>query len=138
LKSRPEIDLGRYRFEKASNNLLIARDAFSLGHYDEAVGRSYYCIFTAMRSLLALKGVDSKSHKGVIILFGKHFIKEKLFPRDLHKMISEAKDIREKADYGDFFKVSKEVATAHIANAEVFLKRVEDVLNKMIVELENQ
>lgn len=138
MKSRPEIELGRYRFEKASNNLLVARDAFRLGHYDDAVARSYYCIFTAMRSLLALKGVDSKSHKGVIALFGKHFIKEKLFPRDLHKIISEAKDIREKADYGDFFKVSKEVATRHIANAEVFLKRVEEVLKKMVVELQNQ
>lgn len=138
MKSRPEIELGRYRFEKASNNLLVARDAFSLEHYDDAIARSYYCIFTAMRSLLALKGVDSKSHKSVIALFGKHFIKEKLFPRDLHKIITEAKDIREKADYGDFFKVSKEVATRHIANAEVFLKRVEEVLKKMVVELQNQ
>ena len=91
-----------------------------------------------MRSLLALKGVDSKTHKGVISLFGIHFIKEKLLPRDFHRIISEAKDIREKADYGDFFKVSKEVATTHITNAEVFLKKVEEVLNKLVVELEKK
>lgn len=138
MSSPPEVTLARYRFEKASDNLSTARDAFSQGHYANAVGQSYYCIFTAMRSLLALKKLDSKSHKGIISLFGKHFIKENIFPRDFHKLISEAKLVREKADYGDFFKVSKEVAARHIANAEVFLRRAEEVLNKMVLELQKQ
>lgn len=135
MKSPTEIDLAKYRFEKASSNLRAARDAFSLGYYDVAVGRAYYAIFSAMRSLLALKRLDSKSHKGVIMLFGQHFIKEKMFPKDFHRIITEAKDIREKAEYGDFVKVPKEVALRHITNAEQFVTKIEEVLNRMLVEM---
>lgn len=138
MKSLPEVALARYRFEKASENLAAARDALSVERYANAVGQSYYCIFTAMRSLLALRKVDSKTHKGVIVLFGKHFIKEQLFPKGFHKLISEAKVTREKADYGDYFTVSKEVADRHIRNAEAILERVEEVLKKMVAELEGQ
>ena len=135
MKTVSEIDLARHRFEKATRNLTMARDALALGHLEEAVGRSYYCIFTAMRSLLALKKLDSKSHKGVIALFGRHFIKENLFPRDFHNMISEAKDIREKAEYGDFVKVPKETAARHVSNAELFLNKVGDVLRTLLVQM---
>lgn len=138
MKSSKGIDLARYRFEKATDDLKVARDAFSLGHYNVVIGRCYYCIYSAMRSLLALKRLDSKTHKGVIVLFGKHFIKENLIPRDFHKIITEAKDIREKAEYGDFVKVPKVVAERHIANAEIFLNKVGEVLRKMLSELEEK
>lgn len=138
MKSSTEIDLARYRFENATNDLKAARDSFSFGHYHLVVGRCYYCIFSAMRSLLAQKKLDSKTHKGVITLFGKYFIKENLIPRDFHKIITEAKDIREKAEYGDFVKVPKVVAERHIGNAEIFLNKVGEVLQKMLSELGGQ
>ena len=138
MKSANAAVLARYRLEKATRNLEVAREAFSKGYYEEAVGRSYYCIFSAMRSLLALKKLDSNSHQGAISLFGEHFIREKLFPRGFHKIISEAKDIREKAEYGDFVKVPKETAARHLSNAELFLNKVTEVLEKMLSEPEER
>ena len=136
MRQRTEADLARYRLEKAANELKVARANFSLGHYDVAVGRCYYSIFSAMRALLAMKKLDSKSHKGVISLFGQHFIRENLFPRGFHRIITEAKDIREKADYGDFMKVPSSIASKHIANAELFLQKVGEVLERSLAEQE--
>jgi len=105
-----------------------------MGRYENSVGRAYYSIFSAMRALLALKEVDSKSHAGVFALFNQHFVKHKLFPRGFSKMIREAKQVREKADYGDFEHVSKDIAARHIENAEIFLQRVDTVMRQMIVK----
>lgn len=125
-------ELALYRLEKAKNELTVARVAVKLSNYENSVGRSYYAIFTAMRALLATKNLDSKSHKGVITLFSLHFIKEKIFPKGFHKIITEAKLIREKADYGDFVNVTREIAESHLSNAEVFVSRIEEVLKKRL------
>ncbi|MBI3195152.1 MAG: HEPN domain-containing protein [Ignavibacteriae bacterium] len=132
------IDLAKYRFGKATNMLHSARLAMQMGEYDVVVGRCYYAIFSAIRSLLALKGVDSQTHKGVINLFSRYFIKEKYFPLDFHKLIYEAKTIREKSDYGDFFFVSKEIAVERLEEASLFIKKVEETFTKMILELNRQ
>ncbi len=126
--------LAHYRLEKALHNLIAARDAFFVGNYDIAVGRSYYAIFNAMRSLLATKRIDSKKHSGVIALFNQNFIKENLLPKGFYKVISEAKKLRELAEYGDFVNVSKTTAKTHIDNAENFLREVDKVLRKVLFE----
>lgn len=137
MKNGPNTALARYRYEKALQILGSARDTFVLGHYDTTVGRSYYAIFTAMRALLATKRIDSKKHSVVIALFNQHFIKEKLLPAGFYKIINEAKNIREQADYGDFVNVSRQTAKTHLDNAENFLKEVEKVLRKILFESTN-
>ena len=105
-----QIDLAVYRMEKAKERLHSAETLLKAGNFADSIGRSYYAIFTAARTLLALKGLDSKRHSGVIALFNEHFIKSGLLAREIYRIITSAKDKRERADYEDYVEFSREEA----------------------------
>ena len=69
LDEQGQIDLCRYRLEKAESYLNDANVTLSLGMYDTAANRSYYSIFHTVRALLALDGKDFRKHSGVISCF---------------------------------------------------------------------
>lgn len=48
------VDLSRYRFEKAKEMLSTAKRDYNAEDYSSANNRAYYCIFHAMRAVLAL------------------------------------------------------------------------------------
>ena len=68
----------------------------------------------------------------MIALFNQHIIKMGLFPKDLSKFLSKAKDIREKADYGDFVEITEEDAQIQLKNAKRFIEEAEKTLQRMI------
>lgn len=103
-------DLARYRIEKAKTILSEAKIMLEQEHLDASIGRSYYAIFTAARAALALKGLDSKKHSGVIHLFNLHYIKDGILPAEMYTVISGAKALRESADYADYVTFSRDEA----------------------------
>ncbi len=46
-------------------------------------------------------------------------------------MLSEAKRIRERSNYGDFTVITKEQAEEQVSQAEEFLTEIEKTLNKL-------
>jgi uncharacterized protein (UPF0332 family) len=90
-----------------------------------AANRSYYCIFNAMRAVLALERFDSKKHSGIISAFRKNYIKTGVFPADFSDIIEEAFVVRNESDYEAFYIVSKESVATQVKNAETFLRAVE-------------
>ena len=57
-----QVDLSRYRLDKASEMLATARRDMNAEDYASANNRAYYCIFHAMRAVLALDGEDYQKH----------------------------------------------------------------------------
>ena len=57
-----QVDLSRYRLNKASEMLATARRDMNAEDYASANNRAYYCIFHAMRAVLALDGEDYQTH----------------------------------------------------------------------------
>jgi len=105
-----KVELIRYQIEKAYSKLSVARDLIRTGHFADSVGASYYAVFSAIRALLMLKKINTKTHEGAIKLFNKYYVNENMFQKSVNKLITEAKRIREKVDYGSFFVVEKETA----------------------------
>jgi len=128
------VNLARYRLEKAKEMLKEAEDSCKQRHFSLAVNRSYYAMFTSARAFLALKELDSSKHSGVISLFNQHIVKAGLFPKESSRFLSEAKDMREDANYGDFVKITEEDANGQINHAQKFLEEAERTLPKMIKE----
>jgi len=123
-------DLARYRLDKAK---MFLRDAqASVFSFETAANRSYYCIFSAMRAVLALDGFESKKHSGVIAAFRKDYIKTGVFPTDFSDIIKNAFDIRLDSDYEDFYLVSKADVVAQVEDAERFLEAVEKYVGERI------
>jgi len=67
-------DISKYRYEKAVQCLETSKAMIALNDYKSAANRSYYCVFHAMRSVLALDNVDFGNHGQVMGYFRREYI----------------------------------------------------------------
>lgn len=121
-------DLSRYRYKRAIEELENAHILLEAGKYKLALNRSYYCIFHAMRSVNVLDDFDSSKHSGVIAHFNQFHVKGGHFPKEASKIIKTASEMREHADYEDFFIAYRQDAEEQIQKAERFLQLIKDYL----------
>lgn len=96
--------------------------------YASANNRAYYCIFHAMRAVLALDGEDYKKHSAVISRFSQNYLKTDLISREYGSLISNASLIRNRSDYEDFYICSIEDTKALVSGAARFLNDVTQFL----------
>ena len=68
------VELSKYRLEIAESTYHMAELCFENQGYRDAVNRSYYATFYALRAVLALEGVDFKRHKDVVAYFNQHYV----------------------------------------------------------------
>ena len=115
---------------KAERKLSTAKKLLELGEYEDTVSRAYYCIFHAAKAVLALEGSFPKTHEGTLKEFGLKLIKERKLPRELGIIFSDARSLRETADYAITPVIGLEDARWSIEAAERFLKQVAEYLKK--------
>lgn len=125
-------ELAKHRFNQAHQCLISAKTLMDIEDYKGAANRSYYCVFHAIRSILALSKVDFKKHSSVISYFRREYIKTGLMKIELSDIVSELFQVRSESDYDDFYIISKEEVKEQIENAAYFLKEIEGFLNKEI------
>ena len=118
------VEISGVRFEHAKECLLDAKILISRESYRSAANRSYYAIFHAMRSVLALDNIDMKHHSGIISEFRRLYIKTGIFENTMSDLISELSIVREGSDYNDFFVVSKADTIRQVNSAEHFLSNI--------------
>ena len=94
------------------------------GDYRGAANRSYYSIYSGIRSVLALDGVDFKRHSGTITYFRKEYIKTGIFDKKMSEIVESAFDIRSDSDYEDFVMIDKLEIEEQIENAEEFYEMI--------------
>lgn len=123
-------DLSKYRYERATEELENARLMLDTGKFKLALNRSYYSIFHAIRAINVLDEFDSSKHSGVIAHFNQHHVKTGDFPKAASKIIRHASEMREHADYEDFFIASRQDAEEQITNAQIFHQLITAYLNQ--------
>ncbi|RMD57360.1 MAG: HEPN domain-containing protein [Nitrospirae bacterium] len=116
--------------EKAEKFLATAEHVLSIGDYDSCVSRSYYAMFFMAEAVLLTKNLSASSHKGVIGLFGKHFIKTGIFDREIGKALNDAYDKRLVGDYGIGISVSEEEARNLLEIAQNFVQKLKNYLEE--------
>lgn len=120
-----------YRMAGAKEKLNSSKLLLDNGNYKDSIGRSYYAMFSAVRAILALDGVDYSKHAGVIAYFQKEYVKTGRFDKLYSKYLSQAFQIRNQADYEDFYIVSPKDAMEQYEKAEEFVKIVEAYLESI-------
>lgn len=123
-------ELSIYRLELARETLANARLCIDNYFYRDAVNRSYYATFYAVRSVLAIEGVDFKRHKDVMAYFNKNYVATEIFPRELGRRLGRIQMMREDSDYSDFFSASRDDAENQYATAEMTISLVENYLKE--------
>lgn len=116
--------LSKYRLDKAKNLLTQAELLLTNHQYDGSINRSYYAIFNAVRALLALVRVDSRSHQGVMSYFDRYFVKTEIFDKQFSKIVHSAFDTRQDNDYEDFYVPLEAEAQEQYNNAARFIGEI--------------
>ncbi len=123
-------ELSKYRMDQARQCITSAKALVEIDDYKGAANRSYYAVFHAIRSVLALEGKDFSKHSGVSAYFRKEYIKTGIFDVELSDIISMTFEIRSNSDYDDFYVISMEEVNEQIENAIRFCDAVELYLEK--------
>jgi len=100
--------------------LISAKRDIAAGDYASTNNRAYYCIFHAMRAVLALDNMDFKRHSAVISTFSQRYLKTMRFDRSFGTLIATASLIRTRSDYEDFYVCSVEDTRLLVEGAERF------------------
>ena len=90
-------EVRRY-LDKADHALVVAEDLMSQGHAPDAASKLYYAMFYATKALLVAEGIDVVKHSAVESAFGYKFAKPGRIDATYHKMLMNARKIREIAD----------------------------------------
>lgn len=80
---------------------------------------------------MALKTIDFKRHKDVMVYFNKEYVASGVFPREIGRLIGMMQRVREKSDYDDFYIASKEKAEEQFESATIVIEAVKKYLEKM-------
>lgn len=115
-------DLSKYRYERAFEELDNAKAMLDTGKYKLALNRSYYSIFHGMRAVNVLDEFDSSKHSGVIAHFNQYHVKTGDFSKEASKIIRTSSEMREHADYEDFFIASRQDAEEQVEKARIFFQ----------------
>ena len=75
-----------------------------------------------------LDGFDSSKHSGVIAHFNQQYVKTGVFEKNASKIIRGASELREQADYEDFYSATREEADETPVGAQTFIDMVEKFL----------
>jgi len=115
---------------KAQTFLRSAEQVLSSGDYDSCASRCYYAMFSIGQAALLTQGLRSPSHKGVISLFGEHFVKTGVLEGHMGRTLNYAYDTRIVGDYGVDVSVAQDEAEELLNAAQDFVGKVKQYLDK--------
>ncbi len=119
------------RMAIARDKLAAASALLAQHFYNDCISKAYYAMFYASKALLLALDEDPNKHEGVVSLFGERIAKVGLSDPNYGTVLRNAKELREEADYGDFFRATKEQAEQAFENAQDFVKEAEKTLAKI-------
>ena len=110
--------------KKAERSLKAAKKLIEEKLTDDAISRAYYAVFHSARAVLKTKGVDTKTHQGLITQFALHLVKPGLLETEYGDILRQGKEDRETGDYEPFVTFDLEEAEKRVKDAERFIIRV--------------
>ena len=113
------------RYLKSADMLLKDKD------YESSVSRAYYSMFYTAEAALLTKGLSFSSHKGVISGFGEHFVKARIFPKEMARELNRAFEKRQIGDYEYTTVISQEDAEEVLQKAKDFVDTIARWLEKL-------
>lgn len=124
------MNIPKAHLEKAVERLRVAEKLFRDGEYEDAVSRAYYAMYHAAKAVLSSVNVFPKTHEGVVSEFGRKFVLERVFPKELGENLADAKAARETYEYSVTATVEKSEAEAILLNAQGFVNAIKKYLEK--------
>jgi len=106
--------------EKADHALVVADELLQHGHAPDAASKIYYAMFYASQALLKSEGIDVTKHSAVESAVGYYFVKTGKIDQKYHRMLINARKIREIADYDIDEEIVEPVASVKLEEGKAF------------------
>ncbi len=116
--------------EKADHALEVAEDLLKDGYPSDAASKIYYSMFYITQALLKSEGIDVVKHSAVESAFGYYFAKTGRIDSKYHRMLINARKIREIADYDIQEEIVEPTASLKIEEGKEFLSMIKELLEK--------
>ncbi|MDN3511257.1 MAG: HEPN domain-containing protein [Candidatus Jettenia sp. CY-1] len=98
------------------------------GYPSDASSKIYYSMFYAAQALLKSERIDVVKHSAVESAFGYYFVKAGKIDPKYHRMLMDARKIREIADYDIQEEIVEPLASLKIEEGKEFLKTIKGIL----------
>ena len=118
-----------YRLQKAKDTWREAYGNVKMGFWHTAANRLYYSCYYAASALLIKNGYSPKTHNGVLILLGKHFVFEGILSREQNELYLSLLDLRQESDYDDCLIVNEQDVVPLVEPAQKFIREMERLIN---------
>ena len=112
--------------QKSLSRLKSAQLLLDNDMHEEAIGAAYYAVFHAISAVLADKGLEYNSHKGVISNFNKEFVHTGLIGSISAKALSSLHVRRNESEYDIEFLVGEDGARSAVEQATVAVQDIAD------------
>ena len=116
--------------EKAQSIMAQIENLRVLKYWDNIANRLYYAIFHAVSALLINDGHSVNTHKGVVVLFGQHYVRTSIFSMDDGKLYSQLQTMREKGDYNCAYQTSEDEIEPLIEPAQILVDKIVKYISK--------
>lgn len=126
--------LAEEELKNAEDRLEAAEILLKSNKIVDSISRAYYSMFHAARALLFLYGEEPKTHEGVIREFSRIIVEKKLMEKKFGRKLRQAFEARESGDYRIGVIFEKEDAENTLSNAKEFVRKVKEVIKKIIEE----
>lgn len=114
--------------QKAEHALEVAQSLMDDGYPADAASKIYYSMFYAAQALLRSEGIDVTKHSAVESAFGYHFAKPGRIDPKYHRMLMDARKVREVADYDIQEEIVEPTASLKIEEGKSFLAVIKVML----------
>jgi uncharacterized protein (UPF0332 family) len=118
----------RKLIEKSEHALEVAENLISGGYPSDAASKIYYSMYYAAQALLKFEGIDVIKHSAVESALGYSFAKTGRIDPKYHRMLIDARKIREIADYDIEEEIVEPVASLKIEEGKSFLAAIKELL----------
>jgi uncharacterized protein (UPF0332 family) len=121
-------DIVAYRIGRAIETLKEIHVLNENKLWNTAISRLYYACYYAVSALLLKNSISAQSHSGTRLMFGLHFVKNEIVPKELGKFYSEIFDLRHTSDYDDFVEFYEDDVLSALVSAQKLIQEIDNLL----------
>jgi uncharacterized protein (UPF0332 family) len=122
-------------WQRAQEALRATRTLRAAGFSDFAAARAYYAAFYAASALLLAEGKVFRSHRWVVTLIHRDYVRTGRLPLDMGRILSTLSDLRSVGDYSGAAHVSDAEATIALIESQQFLEAIRSLRPSDIVDM---
>ena len=117
--------------EKSDHALKVAEFLYQQGFIQDAWSKLYYAMFYATQALLKSEGIEVIKHSAVESALGYHFAKTGKIDPKYHRMLINARNIREIIDYDIQEEIDDYLAKLKLEDGKEFITVMKSLIKKM-------